>query len=741
MDWHEIIMKNTDKNKKVLTSNWNGSIAIKITAVTIWAILILSFLIIIPFVSTFEESILKEFSWQQNQAEIAIKKLYSTTPHEDDITSTLNELINKTDIVYISLSNTDKYFVVGSSSPNHHPLSSNISSPNFDHQLYVEFPPLRKTINIQRVKIGSAIVSFSVLFSLFLYWLNRKIIHEPFNSIKSLTQRISHGASELRFDTERTDEFGIVSKFLNQMLNTIKQNHEELDTKNRELIEEIKNREEALAATQQKSNFLANMSHEIRTPLTSIIGYSERIRFGKARDSDDEHRMLDIVLENSNHLLNLINDILDLSKVEANKLSIEKNEFSIIKVVEHARKLLNERALENNIKFEINYHLPLPEKIINDSIRTKQIILNLASNAIRFTNNGNVIIEISYDATSDLLSICVIDSGIGMTEDELNNLFKPFSQANTSITSKFGGTGLGLTISKRLAELMNGSITVQSIKNVGSRFTCNIKSGYTHGDKMITSLSQKDLEDSGYEKPVTDITLSGKLLLIEDTYEIQQLVKAYLEDYGIDIDTADNGEIGLDLALKNDYDIILMDIQMPIMDGREAITRLRKTGYLKPVFALTADALTNHTDDFINLGFTKTLTKPIIINELINCLKEYMPQSINDSSTDLTIDKQNKASTAENFSEEDSDDGISFLKEKYRLQLPGQIHDLKAFIHDNKLDEAYAILHKLQGIGGSLGFPEVTSTAITITSHLKKSDWSKAYESIATLEEAHPINH
>jgi len=735
-------MTSSKTSSKILISNWNDSIAIKITAATIWAILILSFIIITPFVSSFEESIIKDITWQQHQTEIIVKKIHETTPNESLIQETLEKIKNKGDIRYISLSGRGEYNVTGTSDANNYPLSSNIISYTNEHQLYIEFPPLERLINIQRVKIGSAIVGFSILFSLFLVWLNRKIIHDPFNTLTTLTQKISDGNTELRFNTERTDEFGMVSRFLNEMLDTIDHNQKELKAKNSELLIEIKNREEALASNKQKSNFLANMSHEIRTPLTSIIGYSERIRFGKAKDKQDETRMLDIVLENSSHLLNLINDILDLSKVEANKLNIEKNEFSIIKVIEHTRKLLNQRALEKNIELCISYHLPLPEKTINDSIRTKQIIINLASNAIRFTQKGKVNIDISYDKSSDLLSMTVIDSGIGMNDIEIENLFMPFTQANSSITSKFGGTGLGLTISKRLAELMHGGITVQSVEGVGSRFTCTIKSGYIDGDKMITQLSKKDLEISEYENPVTNISLSGKLLLIEDTFEIQQLVKAYLEDYGIDIDTADNGEIGIDLALKNNYDVILMDIQMPIMDGKEAIKKLRHANYTKPVFALTADALTEHTDEFIKLGFTEALTKPIVINKLIKCIQEYMPLSPTSETKENSKTQFNRQTASLDPIEKHEIDDISGLKEKYRKQIPTHISDLKSFIQANELDKAFDILHKLKGISGSLGFPEITEMAKKIDAHLKNNNLDETYNCLAILEIEHPVkNH
>lgn len=752
MGWFKIMeeTENSENSSYNLASTWNGSIAIKITAVTIWAIVVLSFAMTIPFSSTFEESSKKEYTWQEHQIEELIKNFSYETVSLDEQRTIFENFIYENDVRYIEIKTDKQQLEYGKRNENSFIFNSEVSIDSVTHNVTSEFPLLKRSALLERVKIGSSIVGFSVLFSLFLFWLNKKIIHQPFESIIEFTRSVSKGNTDIRLNVDRGDEFGLVSKFLNEMLDTLSSNQQALKIANNELKDEILHRDEALAASQQKSAFLANMSHEIRTPLTSIIGYSERIRFDKAKSRDDEKHMLDIVLQNGNHLLHLINDILDLSKVEANMLEVEKTSFSIIKVVEHARRLLNERASEKNILLDINYLLPIPEMVLNDAIRTKQIILNLASNAIRFTDDGKVTIDISYRQSDDMLVIDIKDSGIGMSKDELGRLFKPFSQADSSISRRYGGTGLGLTISKRLVELMDGEIVVQSVKGVGSRFTSTIKAGFNEKtDSLITELSDKDLAVSEYKQPIEGLSLSGKLLLVEDTYEIRELVKAYIEDYGIQIDTANNGKEGIELALKNNYDLILMDIQMPVMNGKQAISQLRKENYDKPVIALTADALTDHADEFTKLGFNEVLTKPIIINDLISTIQRYisiskiaiedevdiavMDEAVEEVS-EIIVDAGIEATETELQDESGVDDILHDLKIKYLKQLPDYVNDLKSAISKNDMQNAHAILHQLKGISGSLGYNELTDLAVDASELLYSGEFEKVDSKIRLME-------
>lgn len=730
----------TDKNTN-LARNWNGSVAIKITAVTVWIILTLSFSITLPFISTFESSTEKEYSWESFQLSKKLGTMIDTNADYEAIKMATTEFVNNNSIQYIQFKLDDINYTAGFSSSENHKVTSQLISIYGNIETKLEFPSLSRSAKLLQVKFGSAIVGFSVLFSIFLFWLNKRIIHQPFEEIITFIQRISKGENELRLNNNRSDEFGLVSKFLDEMLDIINTNQIELKCANKDLIEEIKNREEALAANQQKSAFLANMSHEIRTPLSSIIGYTERVRFNKAKDIKEQEKMLDIVLHNGNHLLHIINDILDLSKVEANKLTIENKSISIIKITEHIRRLLNEKTLSKNILLNINYELPLPDKIHSDPTRIKQVILNLASNAIRFTEQGKVDINISYEPLNDMLSIEVKDTGIGMTQEQQLNLFKPFSQADTSISRRFGGTGLGLTISKRLAELMGGDISAQSIKDIGSQFTCKIRANFNpNKDTLITTLSPKDLQIAELEKPVSDIQIHGRILLVEDTIEIQELVKAYLEDYGIEIDTANNGAEGVEAALNGQYDLVLMDIQMPVMNGSEAIKELRLNAYNKPVLALTADALTEHKKEHLEIGFNDTLSKPININDLINTIRKHLDQSV---ATKNTANKQNQlsASAAQNnqhhkifHDDTQHDDVLRDLKEKYLLQLPIYVNELKQSLEKDNLQQAYAVLHQLKGISGSLGYQELTDIAAETSELLHSGKHELAASKIKLIE-------
>ena len=329
--------------------NWNGSIAIKVTAVTIWIILVLSFVITIPFLSSFEESSLKKFTWQRLSIEEVIQNHSEKKLPRSVLRQSINQLLSDMDVRYLAFVYHGSDMKFGIADEKNYQLSSHFLTSDHEFDLAIEFPSIRQSVLIARVKIGSAIVGFSVLFGMFLFWVNKNIVHAPFKEIVDLTQSVSRGEASLRLDVTRGDEFGVLSRFLNEMLDTLEANQAALKKANAELVDEIKNREEALAASQQKSAFLANMSHEIRTPLSSIIGFTERIRFDKAKNKDEEKQMLDIVLQNGNHLMHLINDILDLSKVEANKLEIEKDAFSILKVVEHTRRLLLDRAMEQGV--------------------------------------------------------------------------------------------------------------------------------------------------------------------------------------------------------------------------------------------------------------------------------------------------------------------------------------------------------------------------------------------------------
>lgn len=390
--------------------------------------------------------------------------------------------------------------------------------------------------------------------------------------------------------------------------------------------EELKKSKEAAdAANQAKSSFLANMSHEIRTPLTSIIGYAE-----SALDSDQtmEQRIaaLQTIRKSGDHLLNLINDILDFSKIEAGALDIEKSATSPLQLVSEVESIVVGQANKKNLDFSIDYNYPLPARIISDPLRLKQILLNICSNAIKFTHNGHVRIAMQYDKNQDTLTFSVRDTGIGMTPEHLQNIFKPFKQADASVSRQFGGTGLGLSLSKRLVELINGDLIVNSEPGAGSEFTLSlyqVQQGLTPAT-LINCLEEIKNTHISCQSTISESKLSGEVLLVEDNELIQQLIKAYLTKMGLTVTIAENGVVAVNLAQQHKYDLIYMDMQMPVMSGVDAVKVLRETDYRGPIVMLTANATLADRHLCKEIGSDDFLTKPINRQQLYETTQKYL---------------------------------------------------------------------------------------------------------------------
>jgi len=490
-------------------------------------------------------------------------------------------------------------------------------------------------------------------------------------------------------------------------------------------------KDDALSASQAKSMFLSSMSHELRTPLSSIIGYTERLRYKSINNDKEKNKIMDIVLQSGNHLLNLINDILDFSKIEANKLEIYKEDFSITDTITHVKNLLHDKALEQSSDINVEYSFPIPKMIHNDATRTKQILLNLCSNAIRFTHNGLITIHTSFDQTHNQIIISIKDTGIGMSEKTIKKLFNPFSQGETNTSKKYGGTGLGLAISRKLARLMGGDISVKSAESLGSIITFSIDTEYKKNQELIYETD--DIEAyafDNYNKPVEGIKFSGNVLLVEDTIEISTLIESYLKDYGMNVITANNGKHGVDLALNNNFDVVLMDIQMPLMNGKEAVKILRKNNYSRPIIALTADIFKQQVEEYKNIGFDQVLGKPIIINNLLSTLKIYIDyQNVPDQKIN-TLALETEPETTHKLIEKKLHD----LQLKFIDQLQQNINEINEAIDKEDSETYMGTLHKLKGIGGSIGFPEITTIAENISKKLSNKNFETARYLLKDLE-------
>lgn len=367
---------------------------------------------------------------------------------------------------------------------------------------------------------------------------------------------------------------------------------------------------------ESKNKFISNMSHEIRTPMNSIMGFSELM---KTLDPNDEIKeYIDRIHDASKHLLSIVNDILDLSKLEAGKIVIEKIPFQLSKLLGSVKDIFSDILNQKKLYFDIET-LHCPNFIIGDENRIRQILFNLVSNAIKFTETGGISLVVSakeqFESHQLMFEFKVKDTGIGMTPIQLSHLFQEFSQADVSTSRLYGGTGLGLSISKRLAHLMDGDLHVNSSLNDGSEFIL----------KIPLSLQTETLEQA--EKPVIQSTPKKgcRILIVDDNPLNVKLLERILMNLSMKVTTAQNGSIALDLARQHTYDLIFMDIQMPLMDGIEATKNIRLFNHKTPIIAMTGDTMNEIKQQALEVGMNDYLIKPIDHDSLYKALSRFIP--------------------------------------------------------------------------------------------------------------------
>jgi PAS domain S-box-containing protein len=394
----------------------------------------------------------------------------------------------------------------------------------------------------------------------------------------------------------------------------------------------------AEAANRTKSEFLANMSHEIRTPLTAILGYVDLLRDGCMHQCEFGRNEIDAhggtIHRNGRHLLQILNDILDISKIEAGKLELERITCSPMALLGEVQALLRVRADAKNLPLRVECRGLIPETVRTDPLRLKQVLVNLVDNAVKFTETGGVDLEVRLDdpdSPAPRLLFEVRDTGIGMTPEQIGRLFRPFTQADSSTTRQYGGTGLGLAMCKRLANMLGGDITAESEHGRGSRFRLVIDPGPLHNVRLIEAnpalLMPRTSEQDPSAAPAEQ--LAARVLVVEDGIDNQRLVAAILRKAGAVVETADNGRIGMDKALAaarrgSPFDVILMDMQMPEMDGYEATSQLRASGYRWPIIALTAHAIEGDRSKCLQAGCDDYATKPIDRNRLLQTIRAHL---------------------------------------------------------------------------------------------------------------------
>jgi signal transduction histidine kinase/CheY-like chemotaxis protein len=456
-----------------------------------------------------------------------------------------------------------------------------------------------------------------------------------------------------------------------------------------------------IEASNTKGQFLATMSHEIRTPLTSIIGYANGILLGDI-DKAEQERVTKIIAENGNHLLSVINDILDISKIEANKLDFESIPTPLFSVLAQIESVVGKRARDKGLAFHLEYEYPLPAQINTDPTRLKQILFNLTNNAIKFTEHGYIGLSVSL--VDNKLQIKVKDSGEGISAQQQEYLFQPFTQANSSINRRFGGTGLGLSISRRLANGLGGDINVHSTPRKGSTFTLNIDLSVVQDSPWINNVGE--IWQSTPTKSVKPSALpnfvGNKVLLADDHPNNRELISILLKRMNITVTEVEDGKKALDTIFYQKFDLILLDIHMPQMDGTEALKKIRAAGNYTPVIALTANNMKHEIEHYMRLGFSDHLAKPISRHHFISKLSLY-------------LNKQGEIDSPLH-----QGDMLRLIKD-YQEDLREQVVNLQQALDRRDLTIISEIAHRIRGSAGSFGF-DVISQKFADIEHFSLQD-------------------
>jgi len=484
-------------------------------------------------------------------------------------------------------------------------------------------------------------------------------------------------------------------------------------------------RDEAEAANRAKSEFLANMSHEIRTPMNAILGFTELLRRGFGRSERESSRYLDTIHQSGRHLLGLINDILDLSKVEAGQLTVEKIACAPHQVVQGALSELALKAQDKGIRLSLRLLTPVPERVQSDPARIRQVVLNLLSNAVKFTEQGGVEVVLACHGTT--YTVEVSDSGIGMDPAKVEGMFDPFTQADASISRRFGGTGLGLAISRRLARALGGDLTGSSQPGVGTAMMFTFGTGALEGVRLLDATQLNAAPAAASAARARWRIPPARVLVVDDGAENRELISLVLAEQGLWIEEAENGQAALAKLAQGNFDLVLMDMQMPVLDGHAATRELRRRGMTLPVVALTAHAMKGFEEEVLAAGCTAYLTKPVDIDVLLQQVAQLLGGSSEDSPASVPVSIFGEQGVPElpegpirsRFARQAK---LVPIVRKFAARLQQQMERAREAADAGDLPEVERLAHWLGGAAGTVGYDAFTEPAREMEAAAKAGD-------------------